>query len=78
MEFWSLLWLAQPCKHEIIKIVITTNLLLGISPLLVYHQLEILKKKFTCITGCLVQVGNGIELEAVGLLFEPTCGALVV
>ena len=21
--------------------------------------------------GCLVQVGNGIELEAVGLLFEP-------
>ena len=28
--------------------------------------------------GCLVQVGNGIELEAVGLLFEPYpgCGSL--
>ena len=30
------------------------------------------------IQHCLVQVGNGIELEAVGLQFEPTCGALVV
>ena len=26
--------------------------------------------------GCLVQVGNGIELEAVGLQFEPYRGAL--
>ena len=24
-----------------------------------------------CLQGCLVQVGNGIELEAVGLQFEP-------
>ena len=30
------------------------------------------------LQGCLVPVGNGIELEAVGLQFEPTGGALVV
>ena len=28
--------------------------------------------------GCLVQVGNGMESEAVGLQFEPIGGALVV
>ena len=38
--------------------------------LLLIHDLEY-EVGTVCCEGCLVQVGNGIELEAIGLQFEP-------